>query len=120
MDFRVEKEELGSERFLIVVHGELDAYNSSEVKKMFKEITDQKKYNIIVDLENTTYMDSQGIGALLGRLSYLRKNKGDLWLVISRESGAYRFFEITGLFQSFQCFSDREKMQKAIDDKENR
>ncbi|MBQ7374299.1 MAG: anti-sigma factor antagonist [Clostridia bacterium] len=55
--------------------GELDEYSSSKVKQKVDKIIDQTTVNqsVIFDFSQTSFMDSTGIGVLLGRYKKLKK-----------------------------------------------
>jgi anti-anti-sigma factor len=50
---------------IITTKGELDDYNAPHLNDLFMEIIDQKKYiKLLVNLEETTYVDSVGLGTI--------------------------------------------------------
>jgi anti-sigma B factor antagonist len=69
------------EHKVILVSGEVDLYNVSELKKALFSITDGKYHSVIVDMKNVNYMDSSGIGALVAGQKKMRAHNGKFALM---------------------------------------
>ena len=59
--------------------------------------------HLVVDLQGVTFMDSTGLGVLVGRLKLVRVQDGTLKLVCTSER-ILKVFAITGLDKVFQIF----------------
>lgn len=99
---------------LIELTGELDIYTSIEFKKTVNALIKEKRIKLIVDLEKVTYIDSCGIGILLGGLKRTRDRDGDLGLIYSTISGVWKFFDITGLYNNFSTYNTKDEAFKAL------
>ena len=56
----------------VVIAGELDHFAAPQIRRRLDELLeDQTITHLVLDLENLTFMDSSGIGMLLGRLRAL-------------------------------------------------
>ena len=55
------------------ISGEIDLYNAPEIKGTINQLIEDQKYNVIINLEKVSYIDSSGIGALISSLSSLKK-----------------------------------------------
>ena len=67
------------EAVTVVVAGELDQCTAPQIRRQLDEIVnDQGVIHLVLDLENLTFMDSSGIGVLLGRLRALQARGGTL------------------------------------------
>ena len=64
------------------------------------ELVSQGKHQIVVDLEGVDFLDSTGLGVLVGGLKRLRSHDGDLALVCTQHR-ILKVFEITGLTKVF-------------------
>ena len=88
------------ERNLIVtVHGDIDHHSSEEIKTTIdKAFCRANAKNIIINFENVDFMDSSGIGMLIGRYKML-ENKGESGRLFSAgmNETLYRLFDISGL-----------------------
>lgn len=76
--------------------GELDHHNAEKIrKKLDKEIISSKAQTVIFDLSELTFMDSSGIGVLLGRYKlFATKN---LYLYGAKDS-INRVLKIAGVY----------------------
>jgi anti-sigma B factor antagonist len=100
MNFDVKTEKLSEGQFVISLTGEVDLYTAPEFKQQLLEVIDQGARDVIVDLSNTTFIDSTTLGVLVGGVKRLRTNEGQLSLVCS-DRNITKIFEITGLDRVF-------------------
>lgn len=76
--------------------GEIDAYTVPELQEIMDAFVEEKKPNIIVDLEKVNYMDSTGVGMFIGTMKSVKEYDGNLQL-LNMQDRVYRLFQITGL-----------------------
>ena len=74
---------------------------------------DQGKRHVLVDLSRVTFMDSTGLGVLVGMLKRLRNARGSLALVVT-DYDIERLFELTGLDGSFKIFRTRDEALESL------
>ncbi len=91
----------------VVLGGEIDAYTAPKLKEELLPFTQMNKANLIVNLEDVTYMDSTGLGVFIGLLKNIRQNNGTLKLVGLSER-LERLFSITGLTEIMDITSKVE------------
>ncbi len=95
--------------FLIFrLYGELDMNTVPDFKKKINKLRKEKRINnIIINLSKIKFIDSTGIGAILGRYKKLKKNNGQLVLVgvNKRVEKIFALSGITGLIPIY----DKEK-----------
>lgn len=88
---------------ILDIQGEIDLYNAPEIKDIIQKLIEAQKYNVIINLEKVSYIDSSGIGALISSLSNLKKYQGGL--KICNVSGSVRkVFELTKLTSFFEIY----------------
>ncbi|MCS7205587.1 MAG: STAS domain-containing protein [Leptospiraceae bacterium] len=88
---------------ILDVNGEIDLYNAPEIKDTINKLIEEKKYNVVINLDKVSYIDSSGIGALISSLSNLKKYQGGL--KICNVSGSVRkVFELTKLTSFFEIY----------------
>ncbi len=85
---------------VLSVRGEVDVYTAPRFRERLIELVSEGKHQIIVDLEGVDFLDSTGLGVLVGGLKRLRSHDGDLLLVCT-QSRILKVFEITGLTKVF-------------------
>ena len=88
-----------------VVHvgGEIDVYTAPVLRERLDEHISAGRDHLVVDLENVSFMDSTGLGVLVGRLKLVRVTNGSLRLVCSSER-ILKVFSITGLDKVFHIY----------------
>ena len=103
MELGLEVDETRPPYTVLAVKGEVDVYTAPRLREKLVELVSQGKHRIIVNLEGVDFLDSTGLGVLVGGLKRLRSNDGDLGLVCT-QSRILKVFEITGLTKVFSIF----------------
>jgi anti-sigma B factor antagonist len=85
---------------VLAVKGEIDVYSAPRLRERLVELVSEGHRQIVVDLEGVDFLDSTGLGVLVGGLKRLRTNGGDLSLVCTQPR-ILKVFEITGLTTVF-------------------
>ena len=62
-------------------HGKIDILTSAELRSMLNDLTKKKVMNIVVDLDQVTYIDSSGLATLLEGLKNLKEYDGRMKLI---------------------------------------
>lgn len=93
---------------ILDIEGEIDLYNAPEIKDIINQLIEDQKYNVIINLEKVTYIDSSGIGALISSLSNLKKYQGGL-KIIKVYASVRKVFELTKLTSFFEIFDSEEE-----------
>jgi len=86
------------------VTGEVDAYTAPMLRDRIRELADKDAVHLIADLSQVDFLDSTGLGALVGGLKRLREARGSLTLVIDAPR-ILRIFQLTGLTKVFAIHS---------------
>jgi anti-sigma B factor antagonist len=81
---------------VLQVAGEVDVYTAPMLREQMRELAAKGAVHLIADLGRVDFLDSTGLGALVGGLKQLREAGGSLALVISTPR-ILRIFQITGL-----------------------
>jgi len=85
--------------------GEVDVANVAQVREAALELLARGVKRLVVDLSATEYMDSSGLGTLVGLLKRLKETGGEIAIAGARPR-VRRLFEITGLKQVFALHDD--------------
>jgi anti-sigma B factor antagonist len=96
--------EVREEVTVVHVGGEIDVYTAPVLREHLDEHIMQGRHQLVVDLGDVSFMDSTGLGVLVGRLKLVRVKNGTLRLVCSSER-ILKVFSITGLDKVFQIFA---------------
>jgi anti-sigma B factor antagonist len=99
-----------------VVHlgGEIDVYTAPLVREKLDEQIQGGRTGLIVDLTDVTFLDSTGLGVLVGRLKLARTRGGSMRLV-GKDDRVLKVFSITGLDKVFEIHPDLDSALAADD-----
>jgi anti-sigma B factor antagonist len=100
MELGLEVDDSPSRHTVLAVKGEIDVYTAPRLREQLVELVSQGHRHIVVDLEGVDFLDSTGLGVLVGGLKRVRSNGGDLSLVCTQPR-ILKVFEITGLTTVF-------------------
>ena len=87
-------------RAIVSVGGEIDVYTAPKLRDRITELVGDGTYHIVIDLEAVEFLDSTGLGVLVGGLKKVRAHDGSLELVCSQDR-LLKIFRITGLAKVF-------------------
>ena len=93
---------------VLSVQGEVDVYTAPQFREQLIQLVDQGQRSILVDLEGVEFLDSTGLGVLVGGLKRVRSHDGSLHLVCTQEK-ILKVFRITGLTKVFPIHSTVEE-----------
>jgi len=82
------------------VTGEVDVYTAPMLRERIREFAASGAVRLIADLGQVDFLDSTGLGVLVGGLKRLREDGGSLALVIETPR-ILRVFQVTGLTKAF-------------------
>jgi len=83
--------------WIVTLRGEIDAYSAPSLRDDLRSLVeDRGALVVVIDLAAVTFLDSSGLGAIVGTLRRLRERGGRL-AIVQPESAASRIFEHTGL-----------------------
>lgn len=85
------------------IAGEIDVYAAPELRECVIQLIDSGTRYLIADLRPVDFLDSTGLGALVGSLKRLRTRDGSLTLVTST-GRIQEIFRITGLDRAFTLY----------------
>lgn len=80
--------------------GEIDIYTAKKFKEMFEELYEKRRENILIEAKDLDYIDSTGLGVMIGALKKLRKENKKI-TIINVKSNIKRVLEITGIDKIF-------------------
>ncbi|MEL7367350.1 MAG: STAS domain-containing protein [Myxococcota bacterium] len=98
MDIKVQPE---SDSARITLVGPFDAAATKEARDIFSSLLDDGKRDFIIDLDGVEFIDSSGLGVLVGFLKKVRIGEGNLRLHGVRKP-IMKIFELTHLDRVFE------------------
>ena len=92
--------------------GELELHNAPSLREEFGRVCETNAPCVLVDLSQVSFIDSTGIGVLVGGLKRAREHDGTFVLVCPVPR-LRRVFEITGLLRALPLYETREEARAA-------
>lgn len=89
---------------IMTLEGEVDVYTAPRLKESLIENIESGCANVLVDLEAVDFIDSSGLGVLVGGLRRAKERSGTIRLVCTRDN-VLKIFRITGLDRVFPVFT---------------
>ena len=102
------------EHTVLEVGGEIDVYTAPQLRERLIELVEGGQQHIVVDMEQVEFLDSTGLGVLVGGLKRVRAQDGSLRLVCGQER-ILKIFRITGLEKVFSIYPTVEEAVAASD-----
>ena len=93
--------------------GDLDVYTVGSLRDALGSIVEQDTPKVVVDLDSVPFMDSSGLGALMGGVRRLREAGGDLAISCTREQHL-KLFTITGFGEGVSIAPTIEEAAKGF------
>lgn len=95
MNLKIVKKER-EEVLILQLTGEVDVYTVPKLKEELLPLVDKTNQKVEIDLSQVSYMDSTGLGVIIGALKLSKSKNGQLTL-LNATARLNRLFEITGL-----------------------
>jgi anti-sigma B factor antagonist len=93
---------------VVDVKGEIDVYTAPKLREKLIELVSEGSYDVVVNLEGVDFLDSTGLGVLVGALKRVKAHDGSLALVCTQDK-ILKIFKITGLTKVFPIHSSVEE-----------
>lgn len=105
MKYNIEKTENIS---ILKIEGKINAGNAEVLKDIVKNLLEKKEKSIIFDFSEVDFIDSSGLGSLVGCLRNVKREGGDIKIFGLIEK-VRLIFELIRLNQLFDIFQSREE-----------
>jgi anti-sigma B factor antagonist len=92
---------------VVSVGGEIDVYTAPKLRDKITELVAAGVYDLVIDMEAVEFLDSTGLGVLVGGLKKVRAHDGSLQLVCTQDR-LLKIFRITGLAKVFVIHESAE------------
>ncbi len=108
MNFDIDLEARGP-KLIVRLKGELDHHTAEIFRSRVQEVLARgKTKTIILNLSGLNFMDSSGIGAILGRYNFLKHKEGII-AVCNLQPQVEKVFYTAGLFNIFKKYGSEEE-----------
>jgi len=89
--------------------GEIDHHTSEDImEKIDRHLENESLINLILDLSGVNFMDSAGIGVILGRYKRIAHFNGKL-AIVAKKPNIIRILTISGIHKIAKLFDNTDK-----------
>lgn len=85
----------------VALEGELDVSTADKLKEYLHKLADEQLIDIKINLTNLDYIDSTGLGVMIGVLKRLKAKEKEIY-IMNPKSNVKKIFTITGLDKIFK------------------
>lgn len=97
------------DRAVLTVSGEVDVYTAPTLREHILTAIGEGASTVVVDLSKVAFMDSTGLGVMVGALKRLRQSEGRLVVVCDSEP-VLKIFSVTGLTDVFGVVASMDEV----------
>lgn len=87
--------------------GEVDSYNAPKLREQMAALIDAGDADLLINMTGVDYIDSTGLGTLVGGLKRATEKNGQIRIICPNEQ-IYKVFNITGLVKVFPIFDNEQ------------
>lgn len=103
-----------NDSLVVTLVGELDHHSAEEVRVKIDDRIDRENIKkMIFDFSEVTFMDSSGIGVVIGRYKKLSMRKGEL-SIVSVNNSIKRVFELSGMFKIIKVYENLDDAVRSV------
>ena len=99
---------------VVSLRGEIDVYTAPRLRQTLIDLISEGATDIVVDMSGVDFLDSTGLGVLVGGLKRVKAKEGSLKLVVTQEK-ILKIFDITGLTKVFPIHSSVDEAVNATE-----
>ena len=106
-DFKIHHRD-GEGVSVIELKGYLDAHTAPDLETAFQKLLTEKKYNVVVNCRDLSYISSAGLGVFMAYVEDIRKNMGDIKLT-NMSPKVYNVFDLLGFPILYEIYKDEQE-----------
>ena len=112
MDFKFRQDR---HNLIVRLTGELDHHNAANLRQAIdRRLRDREIQNLVLNLEHVSFMDSSGVGVILGRYRQVADRGGKMALC-RIPAGILKVLEISGISKIIPFLGSEEGALQAVD-----
>lgn len=99
---------------IVKLIGELDHHSAEEVRVKIDDMLDRNNESkLVFDFSSVTFMDSSGIGVIIGRYKKIMMREGNV-AIATVNNRIQRVFQLSGIFKIIKVYETIDDAVKAI------
>lgn len=97
---------------IIRLQGEFDLVNAENIRSLIDEKLQEKQINnLILNLNKVSFVDSSGLGVILGRYKKVKANNGQMYIV-GAQPVVKKILTLSGINKLIPLFSNEREVLK--------
>lgn len=93
---------------------EIDHHHAEEIRTKLDQLIDMHRIKVLIfDFSDTIFMDSSGIGVIMGRYNKMKQNNGGVGLIHVNEQ-IQKLLKLSGIYRLVRNYSDVEEAIKQL------
>lgn len=102
------------DKLIVFMMGELDHHSAEEVRSKIDDRLDREAVGkLVLDFSDVSFMDSSGIGVVIGRYKKIAARKGSI-CIANVNNSVKRVFDLSGMFKIIKVYENLEQALKSI------
>lgn len=103
--------DISAERLLITLCGEMDHHSAADLRRAVDALLcELRPERVVLDLSGIGFMDSSGLGFIMGRYSLLRELGGSM-TIMDPSPATQRILELAGIKRIISIETEKEKKE---------
>ncbi len=99
---------------VIKIAGEFDMVTAEEFRRLVDPELDRRQIrNLVINLGGVSFIDSSGLGVIIGRYKKLSQSGGKLWIAAARPP-VRKILELSGLQKIIQFYESEKQALEAV------
>ncbi len=115
-DFKVTIRARDNNIHVLELKGYLDAHTTPVLEDAFQKMLNEKKYRIIVNCKEMSYISSAGLGVFMGFIEDVRAGNGDIKLS-DMSPKVFNIFDLLGFPMLYDIFKLEDEAANKFDEK---
>jgi anti-sigma B factor antagonist len=114
LPFAINTESIDGDRYVVAVAGELDLFTVPELKSALRHALTSGHTRLVVDLTETSFLDSTAVAVLIGAVRRLQ-SRDRVLTIANADPHLVKTFETMGLTELFTIHPTRHQAVQALD-----
>lgn len=100
---------------IVALSGDIDTYTCAKLREAIVDLINEGDLRVVINMSNVNYIDSSGLGTLVGGLRRVNEKNGEL-AISSATPQLLKVFNITGLSRVFDIFENEGDAVRSLED----
>ncbi len=116
-EFKIQIRSRDNNIHVLELKGYLDAHTTPVLEDAFQTMLNEKKYRLIVNCKELSYISSAGLGVFMAFIEDVRSHNGDIKLSDMSQK-VFNIFDLLGFPMLYDILTAEEEAAKKFDEKQ--